>query len=141
VQRFNPGSKRLQILNSAKGAGATRGVKLSAEAVERRRRTALKLGLRPKNGYGGSKPWTAKELNTLGSIPDKVLAKKLGRSEKAVRLKRTRSGIVKLPKRRWTANEDALLRLPAIEVAQRTGRTIRAVRGRLTLRIDVSSPP
>ena len=60
---------------------------LSVEAVERRRRTALELGLRPPNGYGGSRPWTAKEVGLLGTMPDEMLAKKLDRSAKAVRLK------------------------------------------------------
>lgn len=56
VLRYNPGSKRLQLMNSAKGDNTARGVPLSSEAVERRRRTALELGLRPLNGYGGSRP-------------------------------------------------------------------------------------
>jgi hypothetical protein len=62
VQRFNPGSKRLQVMNSAKGADATRGVKLPGAAVERRRRTALELAYGPQvamavQGHGRPKSW------------------------------------------------------------------------------------
>jgi hypothetical protein len=127
VNRYNAGSKRLQMINSEKGAKAVRGVPLSAEAVERRRRTALELGLRPPNGYGGSRAWTTKELAMIGTKPDEVLAKSFGRSVHAVRLQRTRLGKVMQAKRRWTTEDDALLGLPAVETAHRTGRSVRAV--------------
>jgi hypothetical protein len=71
VQRYNPGSKRLQLRNSAKGAVAIRGVALSSEGMKRRRRTALELGLRPPNGYGGFRPWNAKEMALLGTMSDR----------------------------------------------------------------------
>jgi hypothetical protein len=60
-------------------------------------------------------------------MPDEVLAKKLDRSARAVRLKRTRLGKVRQAKRRWTAKEDALLGLPDVEVTNQTGRTARAI--------------
>lgn len=128
---INAGSKRLQLINSEKGAKAVRGVRLSAEAVERRRRTALELGLRPTNGYGGSKGMDEQVM--LGTISDEVLARKLDRSTRAVRLKRTRLGKVKQAKRRWTAKEDALLGLPAVEVTRLTGRTGCAIYARRKL--------
>jgi hypothetical protein len=73
------------------------------------------------------------ELGMVGTMPDRVLAKKLDQCAKAVRLKRTRLGMVKLAKRRWTERDDALLDLPAVEVARLTGRTIRAIYARRKL--------
>jgi hypothetical protein len=133
VNRYNAGSKRLHLINSEKAPRPFRGVPLSAEAVERRRRTALELGLRPTNGYGGSRAWTDNELRMLGTMPDEVLAKKLARSTRAVRLKRTRLGTVKQVKCRWTAKEDTLLGLPPVEVTRLTGRTGRAIYARRKL--------
>jgi hypothetical protein len=61
--------------------------------VERRRRTALELGLRPPPGYGGGRPWTQKELALLGTVPDEDLAARFARSRTAVRIMRTVLGI------------------------------------------------
>ena len=90
VERFNEGSARLQAaLNAEKGA-ALRGEKLPSDQVERRRRTALELGLRPLPQRPGGRPRTRQQLKLLGEIPDAELAAQIGRTKNAVRLIRTR---------------------------------------------------
>jgi hypothetical protein len=96
VSRTNcPGSQRLIRDASEQGAAQTRGVKLPPEAVERRRRTALELGLvrhiRP--GYNLGPWWMPAELRLLGRLPDEEVAAKVGRSADAVRQKREKLGI------------------------------------------------
>jgi hypothetical protein len=68
--------------------------KLAPAEIERRRRTALELRLRPTTTRpNGSTYWKAEELALLGTMPDAELAAKLGRTVEAVRLARTRRGI------------------------------------------------
>jgi hypothetical protein len=70
------------------------GVKLAPEQVERRRLTALQLGLRhPNIRPGGNELWTAEELALLGTIPDGEVAAQVGRPANAVRLQRCKRGI------------------------------------------------
>jgi hypothetical protein len=61
--------------------------------VERRRRTAIELGLgrylRP--GYHGPW-WTAAEMALLGRLPDDEVGRRTGRSANAVRHKRDALG-------------------------------------------------
>ena len=91
VGRLNEGSARLRNeLNKELGAGL-KGKRLPPEAVERRRRTAAELGLRPLQPPG-DRPWTKKELGLLGTLPDAELAARFGRTEKAVRVMRLRRG-------------------------------------------------
>jgi hypothetical protein len=92
----NGGTRRLMLAAAAKGADVTRGVPLPAEQVEQRRRTA-----REKNlvqyiipGYHG--PWWSQDqLALLGKLPDDEVARLVGRSCNAVRVKRDRLGIPK----------------------------------------------
>lgn len=64
--------------------GATlKGKRLPQEAVERRRRTARELGLRPPL-HPGERPWTKRELRLLGTMPDADLAARIGRTETEV---------------------------------------------------------
>ena len=99
VPRFNEGSARLQTaLNTQKGA-AQKGKPLPPEAVERRRRTARELGLRPPQRPGGRR-WTKKELALLGTAPDAELATRFGRTERAVRVMRNRPSIASAKDRR-----------------------------------------
>src|SRR4051794_34410080 len=89
VGRLNEGSARLRVeLNRGIGEGR-RGQRLPAGQVERRRRTARELGLRPPPRPGG-RPWTAGELALLGSAPDAEVAGQIGRTETAVRVMRVR---------------------------------------------------
>jgi len=69
-------------------------------AVARRRRTAKELGLRPNPPHIGGRPWTAKELQLLGTVPDDELAERTARTARAVRTMRTRRGIATAGDRR-----------------------------------------
>jgi hypothetical protein len=94
----NEGSRRLVRAASAKGAERTRGVPLPPEQVERRRRTALLLGLARhlKTGYHG--PWWNKaEVALLGKVPDEEVARRTGRTPRAVRQKREMLGRARPP--------------------------------------------
>jgi hypothetical protein len=99
VEPLNEGSARLRKeLNRKLGAGL-KGKRLSPEQVEQRRQTAKALGLKPPQRPGG-RPWTKKELDLLGSLPDGKLAARLGRTEMAVRVMRNRQGIPSAEDRR-----------------------------------------
>jgi hypothetical protein len=127
----NPGSRRLALAASAKGADAIRGVELPPEAVERRRPTALELGLgrHLQPGYHGRR-WTDAEVALLGKLPDAEVARRTGRPCDSVPQKRSERGIPN-PNRgrgRWRPDEDELLRtLSRDEAAERTGRSRGAV--------------
>ena len=88
------GSRRLHKALSEAGAEITRGQPLSLRQVEQRRQRAinLNLGRNLKPGYQGPW-WTWKELALLGTYPDNVIARRVGRTVTAVRLMRTRLGI------------------------------------------------
>jgi hypothetical protein len=90
----NPGSRRLMLAASAKGADAIRGVPLTAEQVEQRRRTARELNLAQylRTGYHGPW-WTAEEIALLGVLPDWKVARRAGHSCQAVGQKRCQLGI------------------------------------------------
>jgi hypothetical protein len=90
----NPGSRRLILASAEKGAGKLRGVPLSAEQCERRRRTAVEhnLALYFGPGYYGP-PWTAEQLALLGTAPDEEIAERIGRTAHAVSAKRRKLGI------------------------------------------------
>jgi len=141
----NPGSRRLTLAASAKGADAIRGVELPPEAVERRRQTALELNLgqnlRP--GYHG-RLWTTAEVALLGKLPDAEVARRTARPCDSVRQKRSERGIPNPNRGRgyWRPDEDELLRtLSRDEAAARTGRSLGAVsQRRLTLRLPHGGP-
>jgi hypothetical protein len=86
------GSRRLHRQSSEAGAKKLRGRKLSAPEVERRRQTALRLGLRPGERWG-ERGWTREQLALLGTASDADVAAKIGRTETAVRVMRSRLGI------------------------------------------------
>jgi hypothetical protein len=80
IGRWEPeGSRRLYQQLSEAGARKTRGQRLPADQVERRRRTALELGLKP-TGRWGQTGWTAAQLALLGTLPDERLAARPPRS-------------------------------------------------------------
>ena len=144
VERYNDGSARLRNDLNIELGRALKGKRLPPEQVERRRQTAKELGLRPVQRPGG-RPWTAKELRLLGTMPDDELAARIGRTERAVRVMRLRHGIPVAKDRRrrehhvggrtWTDSELALLgTVPDSELAARIGRTqgaIEVMRARL----------
>lgn len=78
--------------------------------------------------------WTAKEEQLLGTLPDRELAERFGRSVRAIESQRHRLGILRQPAiadktRRWTPAEIALLGTrPDPELATRLGRTEGSVR-------------
>jgi hypothetical protein len=88
------GSRRLIRAAAAAGGQALADRKLTAEQIERRRRTALELNLarhlRP--GYHGPW-WTPEQLALLGTLPDTEVAARIGRTPGAVRSQRTLRGI------------------------------------------------
>jgi hypothetical protein len=97
----NPGSRRLMLAASMKGADALRGVPLSAKQVEIRRRNAraLNLGRHLIPGYHGPW-WTQHEVALLGKLPDEEVARRVGRTRDAVRCKRHELGIANSQDRR-----------------------------------------
>jgi hypothetical protein len=99
VERLNEGSARLRKDLNAELAAGLKGKPLPPEQVERRRRTAKALGLRPPQRPGG-RPWTKRELDRLGTQPDGELAARIGRTETAVRVMRLRRDIPSAEDRR-----------------------------------------
>src|SRR5262245_40950488 len=84
--------------------------------------------------------WTARELKLLGRVPDSVLARRLGRTIKAVVAEREfRRVALVTPSRRWTAREIRLLgTMPDLEVARRLRRNPSSIRyQRAALQIPV----
>jgi hypothetical protein len=80
-----------------------RGRRLPAYQVERRRQTALALGLRP-TGRWREKGWTPDQLAMLGTMPDEDLARRIGRTTEAIRCRRTELGIPSARDRRRREN-------------------------------------
>jgi len=71
--------------------------------------------------------WSEKELILLGTMPDSALARRLGRTQLAVRQQRVRRGVApSRPARRWSEAEDrqTLRRdITAAQIGNRLGRT------------------
>jgi len=93
------GSLRLHRASSEAGAAKTSGKKLLAQQVERRRRTAVEMGLRPTGRWKG-RGWTRDQLRLLGKLSDAEVAARIGRTPNAVRIIRTRLGILTASDRR-----------------------------------------
>jgi hypothetical protein len=91
------GSRRLHQITVAKAVAQTKGKRLPPEQVELRRMNALAQNLsrhiQPCPKPNGSRPWTREELALMGTMPDDELAEKTGRTEGAVRRRRTKLGI------------------------------------------------
>jgi hypothetical protein len=100
VERFNEGSAKLHAVLNAHKAANLRGKPLPLQQVERIRATAKALGRGPTPPHIGGRPWTAKELAQLGTVPDAELAAQIGRTEMAVRVMRTRRGVATAKDRR-----------------------------------------
>jgi hypothetical protein len=102
----NEGSRRLTLAASAKGATKVRGVRLPADQVERRRRTAREVGLRRNllpgfNGFN-ARGWTAEEDELVRPLPPAEAARRTGRSRDAVY---TRRGDLGVSRRRRKGHE------------------------------------
>jgi hypothetical protein len=98
------GSRQLLEQSSKAGADKSRGKKLPADQVERRRQSAktLDLGRYLQPGHHGPW-WTAKQLALLGELPDAEVAARIGRTPNAVRIMRTELGIASALDRRVAA--------------------------------------
>ncbi len=92
VPKLNEGSARLRTELNAEISEARRGVRLPPDQVERRRRTARELGLRPNPSHVNGRPWTQEELALLGKLPDKEVVARTGRTLKATQQKRLALG-------------------------------------------------
>jgi hypothetical protein len=103
VPKLNPGSARLRTALNREYGGRQRGQRLPADQVERRRQTALALGLRPP-GRWGENGWTPDQTAMLGTMPDADLARRIGRTVEAVRCQRTLRGIPSARDRRKREN-------------------------------------
>jgi hypothetical protein len=96
VSRTNcPGSQRLIRQASEQEASQLRWKKPPPEQVERRRRTAVELGLgrNLRLGYNRGPWWTRAELALLSKLPGEEVAARTERTHNAVRVKRTKLGI------------------------------------------------
>src|SRR5262245_9864640 len=90
------GSRRLILAAAESGAAVLRGAQLPPDQAERRRRTAreLNLGRKLRPGtFPGTAPWTKAQLRLLGTAPDAEVARRVGRTQDAVRQKRCKLGI------------------------------------------------
>jgi hypothetical protein len=78
------------------------------------------------------RPWTKEEDAQLGTLSDRAVAEKIGRTFGAVRARRIAFGLQDPSVRpRWTPAEDRMLgTAPDSEVAGRLQRTISAVKSR-----------
>src|ERR1035437_10277190 len=72
-----------------------------------RKRGALKL--KPAPTIGQFSDWTLRQERLLGTLPDNYLAKRFGRTFKAVRARRILRRIPAYRQRPWTTADDALL--------------------------------
>src|SRR4030042_4696576 len=79
--------------------------------------------------------WAPREIRLLGTAPDRVIAKRLGRSYRSVQVGRKRRGIPAFcPQKNWTRAEDRLFArrdLGPSKVAKRLGRSLPAVLARI----------
>ena len=81
-------------------------------------------------------PWSAREINLLGTAIDRVIAARIGRTRRAVEAKRRDLGVLPFERRHhhrkpWTKRQLALLgRYSDAEVARRVGCSRRSVADR-----------
>ncbi|MFL5329152.1 MAG: hypothetical protein ACJ8C4_09555 [Gemmataceae bacterium] len=85
----NPGSQRLIRRNAKLGAEGIKRKEFTAEEREIKRQISVRLNTAQhlKPGYHG-RWWTKRELSLIAKLPDREVARRVGRSESAVRTKR-----------------------------------------------------
>jgi hypothetical protein len=93
------GSKAAQLVASAAGARVTRGKQLSDEVCDARAERARQSGRRPPYQWAHAGGWTAAELVLLGTAPDWVVARRVGRTVGAVTVKRVRRKVAAFGRR------------------------------------------
>jgi hypothetical protein len=94
------GSKRLIQANADKGGAVLRGKKRPRDQVERQQQTRRANGVPPPTGRWDGKGWTEEQLRLLGTMPDAEVAERTGKTETAVRVRRTKLGIAKSEEKR-----------------------------------------
>ena len=78
----------------------------------------------PHGANGTTHPWSEREERLLGTMTDRAVAERIGRTRKAVETRRLERGIapVRARARRWTKREERLLgRMTDGAVARRLG--------------------
>ena len=102
---------------------------MQLDQVELRRKNAIESNLAQYfvTGYHGPL-WTPEDIPLLGTLPDKEVARRTGRTVNGVRLKREELGIPNPAGNRWRPDDITLLgTLPDREVARRLGRPLQSV--------------
>src|SRR5262249_5647078 len=125
----NEGTARLVLAAAEKGAEAVKDREWTAAERERCRQASAEMGLAANLilGYHGP-PWIPADIALLGTVPDKEIARRAGRTVGAVRQKREELGIPNPAGNRWAAQGIALLgTMPDREVAGRPGRSLQGV--------------
>ncbi|QEL18868.1 hypothetical protein [Limnoglobus roseus] len=86
------GSRLAHLAGSQVGADAMKAKEWTDEERDAKSATAKRIGLRPPGRWadGG---WTIEELALLGTMPDKELAARIGRTWCAVRAKRSEKNV------------------------------------------------
>ena len=96
----------------------------------------LNLRKKPKELKNQSKTWTKDDdkflKNNYGKLINEEIAKRLGRTEKAIQLRVSKMGLRKNKSRKWTKEEDEFLKsnygkLINKEIAKKLGRTEKAI--------------
>jgi hypothetical protein len=103
----NPRSGELLHDAARAGAAAMREREWTEEEGDARSATAIRFNLgQYLRRYKRPDSWSVKQLALLGTVPDANLARRLGRTADAVRLKRTRLGIPSALDRRRRENRE-----------------------------------
>ena len=104
TQTNNPRTHQLVSAASQAGGAALKEKTWTEEERAAKRLLAKRLNYRKtlQTGYHGPR-WTAAQLKLLGKLPDDEVARRIGRTPNAVRIKRDRLRIAKQHDRRITA--------------------------------------
>jgi hypothetical protein len=125
----NPRTHQLMLEACRAGAEGIKTKEWTDQERDAKRRLAKKLKLvrHIKPGYHGPL-WTDEQNQLLGTLPDSEVARRTGRTENAVRIKREKIGLPNPESRGWTPEELAQLGTATdAKVADRIGRTASAV--------------
>jgi hypothetical protein len=125
----NNGSNRLVRAAAEKGAAAMQAREFTKPDREVKRRLAIDNDLqRHLRAVVREETWTEDEIALLGQLSEAVVAKKIGRTAEAVRLKRVKLGLSNPTTTHWNAEEIALLgTMPDEDVAKRLGQSVASV--------------
>jgi hypothetical protein len=88
------------------------------------------LGIRPRSP-ANQQPWRKREIQLLGTAPDRIIGKRLGRSVSSVENKRRKLHIQSGSRFFWTPKEEAIIgKVSDTDAARRLGRSRHAVQNR-----------